>query len=181
MKLKNIFGVIREKILLLFKNKKSFLIACVIILVLIAFVIPSDKSDKSDKNNESGDISKIYFSQYEDEVESEILKMLLSLDQIESASVMVVCDETEKIEYLKNVTETISGSGDSTSKTKTEDVAYEKNGSNSYPIVVSTQKPKVVGVWIVVKGISPSTKLAVIKSISSVLNIEESSISILQE
>ena len=92
-----------------------------------------------------------------------------------------VCDATEKIEYLKNVSETTSGSGDNISRTKTEEVVYEKNGSNSSAIVVSKTMPKIVGVWIVINEVSPSTKLAITNSICSVLNIDASSISILQE
>ena len=118
---------------------------------------------------------------YESELEYKITKMLLAIKEIDSATVMVVCDESERVEYLKNTSETVSGSGESSSTTKIEDVAYEKNGSNSTPIVIATHMPKIVGVWIVVNHVSASTKLSILKSVSSVLNIEESSISILQE
>ena len=151
-----------------------------VLICLCIFVFPKNKSnnDEIDKKTETiktGSLS------YEDMIEEKIFNMLLSINEVKDVSVMVVCDSSEHIEYLKNKTETSSGSGDSLSKTVTEEVVYEKNGSNSSAVIVSKTMPKILGVWIVINEISPSTKLAITNSICSVLNIAESSISILQE
>ena len=65
----------------------------------------------------------------------------LSFVQISFSDLSEMSEETwkslKKIEYLKNISQTSSGSGDSLSKTTTEEVVYEKEGSNSSAIVVS--------------------------------------------
>ena len=182
MKLKNLLASLKNKFSSLSIKNKKFWYLGIILVVLIAlcvFVFPSsdkDKKDASEINSQTSLISK----KYEDEIEQKLKQMLLSISEINEASVMVVCDATEKVEYLKNISETSSGSGDSLSKTITEEVVYEKDGSNSSAIVVSKTMPKIMGVWIVINEVSPSTKLAITNSICSVLNIEESRISILQ-
>ncbi len=183
MKFKNLFSMVKTKILSLFgKNKRlaSFVLIALVLVLICIFVFPSNESKNEEiTKSESAlyDLSK----EYKDRVEEKIKQMLLSIDEISSASVMVVCDESEKYVYLKNITQTSSGSGDSESKTISEEVVYEKNGSNSLPIIVSKIMPKILGVWIVINSVSPSTKLDIINSLCSVLNIDKSSISILQE
>lgn len=182
MKLKNILSLIKNKFSSLsIKNKKFWIFGIVlaVLIYLCIFVFPGsdkNKKDVSESKTQSNFVSK----KYEDEIEQKLKQMLLSVSEINEASVMVVCDSTEKIEYLKNISQTSSGSGDSLSKTTTEEVVYEKEGSNSSAIVVSKTMPKIMGVWIVINEVSPSTKLAITNSICSVLNIDESSISILQ-
>lgn len=181
MKLKNFFSLIKNKLSLIGgKNKKIFtLIVILIALVcLCVFVFPS--SDKKEQRVEIENQTSFNSESYEIEIENKLKQMLLSISEINEANVMVVCDSTESVEYLKNRSETTSGSGDNVSKTITEDVVYEKNGSNSSAIIISKTMPKILGVWIVINEVSPSTKLAIINSICSVLNIDESSISILQ-
>ena len=183
MKIKDFFSIFKTKLGSLYaKNKKLFLFVLVFVS-LIAFCLisfPKNNENKKESDNSMTE-QNLGIMGFKDEVEQKIVQMLLSIDEIKTASAMVVCDESEKYVYLKNVTETSSGTGDNSSKTITEEVVYEKNGSNSSPIIVSKIMPKVVGVWIVINSVSPSTKLAIINSISSVLNISESSISILQE
>lgn len=182
MKLNNLFSSLKSKIIALFgKNKRLtnfILIAAALILVCI-FIFPNKESSvESDQNSEIS--LNVSSKEYKDEIESKIKQMLLSIDEVNFASVMVVCDESEKYVYLKNITQTSSGSGESESKTITEEVVYEKSGSNSSPIIVSKIMPKVVGVWIVINSVSPSTKLDITNSVCSVLNIDKSSINILQ-
>ena len=182
MKIKNFLTFLKSKLGLIYsKNKKLFIFVLLFITVIAVcvFMFPSNKEkDKSSLMSENLPSENV--DDYKTELEQKLKQMLLSIDEIEFASVMVVCDESEKYVYLKNLTQTTSGSGDSASKTITEEVVYEKNGSNSLPIIVSRTMPKVVGVWIIIDSVSPSTKLAITNSICSVLNIDESSISILQ-
>lgn len=180
MKIKNLISSIKNK-LSSSKNKKFWILGTILVVLicLSVFVFPSSNKSKDDENLAKQQTS-ISVEKYEYEIEQKLKQMLLSISEISEADVMVVCDATEVVEYLKNKTETTSGSGDTASKTTTEEVVYEKNGSNSSAIVVSKTNPKIVGVWIVINEVSPSTKLSIINSISSVLNINESSISILQ-
>ena len=182
MKIKELFSKLKNFFSSGGKHKKIFAL-CVVLLCLILFSIfafPKTNSSSDDKV-EISNLSSVTSREYEDEIESKIKQMLLSMNEVSVANVMVFCDSSVKYDYLKNVTESISGSGESASKTTTEETVYEKDGSNTSPIVVSKIMPKINGVWIVINQVSPSTKLAIINSISSVLNIDPSCISILQE
>ena len=183
MKLKNLFLSLKNKISFLYgKNKKLFVWGIVLLVLVFVFLFAFPKENDEDKNlaKDSESVKNISLG-YEEELESKIQKMLVSISEVSVANVMVFCDSSEHYEYLKNVSETSSGSGDSASKTITEEVVYEKNGSNSTPIIVAKTMPKILGVWIVINQVSPSTKLAITNSICSVLNVESSCISILQE
>ena len=183
MKLKNLFSSIKSKLSFLYgKNKKVFTwgIVLVILIAVFLFAFPKENDKNKNETEESEPLKSVSFG-YEEELESKIQKMLVSMSEVSVANVMVVCDSSEHFEYLKNVSETSSGSGDSASKTITEEVVYEKNGSSSSPIIVSKTMPKILGVWIVINQVSPSTKLAITNSICSVLNVDVSCISILQE
>lgn len=182
MKIKELFSKVKYIFSLGGKHKK-FSTLCIILFCLILFSIfafPKTKSSSDDKI-ETPNLSSVTSRDYEDEIESKIKQMLLSMTEISVANVMVFCDSSVKYDYLKNVTESVSGSGESSNKATTEEVVYEKNGSNTSPIIVSKIMPKINGVWVVINQVSPSTKLAITNSISSVLNIDPSSISILQE
>lgn len=182
MKIKDVFSKFKNIFSFGGKHKK-IVILCVVLLCLILFSIfafPKTNSNSGDEI-EAPNLSGVISREYEDEIESKIKQMLLSMTEISVANVMVFCDSSVKYDYLKNVTESVSGSGESSNKTTTKEVVYEKNGSNTSPIIVSKIMPKINGVWVVINQVSPSTKLAITNSISSVLNIDPSSISILQE
>jgi len=181
MKLKNLITSLKSKFVMVFgKNKKlwSFVLIGIMLVAVCVFFFPNESKKENSQKIESGFSSSE--KEYKDVLELKLKQMLLAVNEVETANVMVVCDESEKYVYLKNITETSSGSGESSSKTITEEVVYEKSGSNSTPILVSKVMPKIVGVLIVINTVSPSTKLAITNSVASVLNIDESRISILQ-
>lgn len=181
MKIKNLIASLKSKFVLVFgKNKKlwSFVLIGIMLVAVCVFLLPNDsKKEDSQKIDTSFNLAS---KEYKEALELKLKQILLAVDEVESASVMVVCDESEKYVYLKNITETSSGAGEGSSKTTSEEVVYEKSGSNSAPILVSKVMPKIVGVLIVINSVSPSTKLAITNSVASVLNIDESRISILQ-
>ena len=106
MKLKNLISFLKSKLGFLFKNKKTILILLLIILVLIVFAMPSGKSKTDDSSNRNN-LGSLVSVKYESELEYKITKMLLAIKEIDSATVMVVCDESERVEYLKNTSETV--------------------------------------------------------------------------
>ena len=163
------------------KNKKLLLVTTILICVIVvAFVFSLVKPKPQNVESNTSNFSSIDDS-YEQVIETKIKSMLLSIDEIKSANVMVACETTVIKQYLKNTNQTTTKSDNSTTTTLTEDVVFEKTGSSNTPIVVSTKMPKIVGVWIIINTVSASTRLAIINSICSVLNINESCISILQE
>lgn len=183
MGFKKFFGNFKTKIFDSFgKNKKMLAISVVIIMLVLFVIFAFPKKIKSESNNTSSKtLSQNESLDYEAELEQKIKNMLLSIDEVSSANVMIVCETSVTYNYLKNKDETTTTSDGSSSKVTSEEVAYEKNGSSSSPIIVSKNMPKVVGVWVVLNSVSASTKLSIIKSLSVVLNIDETSISILQE
>lgn len=164
-------------------NKKVFILAvslmCIVIVIAVSVFIPSSKNDKKSQIEKQGQVS---VTDYATQVENKLNSMLLSIESVKKVSTFVMVESTPKIEYLtesENVT-TTNSSGTSSSTLSTT-VVFEKNGSISTPVVVTTILPKVTGVLIVLNNVSASTKFSIIKAVSIVLNIDESCISILQE
>ena len=180
MKFKDVFSSLKQKTISLFGKNKKILVSVVVLISIIAlyFVFfPVGNSGSEDVNDlEKKELSPAV--NFTTEIENKIESMLLSISEVTNADVMIFCESTEIYEYLKNIEETKSENG---STTKHEEVAYEKNGSNSTPIIITTKLPKIVGVWIIINSVSASTKLAITNSVKSVLNVDESCISILQE
>ncbi len=180
MKFKNLISKLKSKISFFYgRNKKLFIasLALIVFVIVCLFFIPTNKEDskiiEETKRNEN-----VTTASYSKQIEAKIENMLLSLSEVNFANVMVVCDSTEVYEYLKNVNQTKSENGNITIQ---EEVVYEKNGSNTKPIIITAKSPKILGVWVVINAVSPSTKLAIANSLKTVLNIDESCINILQE
>ena len=170
-----------EKLKLKTFNKKKvfgwFIIAGLIIVVVFVYLTFGKFENKNTTKIEST----FSLNEYSNAVEEKLKSMILKLDEINSASVMVMVESTPKIEYLTESEEVFENAEKGSSSTKSTTVVFEKNGSVNTPIVVTTLMPKVTGVLIVVNKISASTKIALINSISAVLNVDVSSINILQE
>lgn len=164
------------------KNKKLFFLTIALIFIMLAVFVSTfftSKNNSSSKNNTSVSTGIL---DYTNSVENKLESMLLSLSGISSASVFVMVEATPTVTYLTETEEvtTTNASGSSTT-TKTTTVVFEKDGSISTPITVTTILPKVTGVMVVLNKVSPSTKLNITNAIATVLNIDVSCISILQE
>lgn len=172
---------LKEKLKPILKNKKitSILIVLLVILVVFYFIVSNFSfTDKEEKLNRKTEIS---VSDYSKSVENKLSEMLLQINELNKVSVMVMVESTPKIEYLTETEEVVETKENNSSSTKSTTIVFEKDGSVSTPIVVTTLMPKITGVLIITNKISVSTKLNITKSISIVLNIDESCISILQE
>lgn len=174
---------VKETIAKLFKtNKKLFILTIILIAIMIVIFISTFFSSSKKTSQSESSLKSQGINDYAESVENKLSSMLLSLDAISSAKVFVMVDSTPEIKYLteseEQVTENASGSS---TTTKTTTVVFEKNGSISTPVAITTIMPKITGVLIVTNKISASTKINIINSVSIVLNIDSSSISILQE
>ena len=179
MNFKNLISKLKSKIHFFNgKNKKVFTLSLVLVIILLGYFLFVSSDNKSDVKSESKQMDDVVSSNYSDQIERKIENMLLSLSGVSKAEVMIVCESSEVYEYLKNVDESKSENGNTTIK---EEVVYEKNGSNTTPIIITMRFPKIIGVWVVINEVSPSTKLAITNSLKSVLNVDESRINILQE
>ena len=178
----NKFFDLKNKICVFYKkNKKVFysFIACFFILIVLIlstfFDISKNKKSKQINTNS------ISITEYASQIESKLNNMILNLKDVSKSSVFVMIETTPTISYLTETSERTETKDGATVSEKTTTVVYEKNGSISTPVVVTTLMPKVTGVLVVINKINHSTKLSIINSISVVLNIDESCISILQE
>lgn len=161
------------------KNKKNiFLIIGLILgagLLIFSFFLSSNNAGvKDEKTNVS-------ILDYSSNVELKLEEMLLNLNEVTNVSVMVMVDSSPKIEYLTEREEEVKTDEKGSLSTISTTVVFEKNGSTTTPVVVTTIMPKITGVFIVLNNISASTKISIINSVSVVLNIDPSCISILQE
>ena len=180
MKFKNFITKFKSRLVDLYgKNKKLFItLLLVVVIAMVVFSFGSTTNEKDEKKAETEQLNNGTSISYTEQLEIKIEQMLLSISEVSKAEVMVVCETTEIYDYLTNTDETKADNGSSTIR---EEVAYEKNGSNSKPIIKTTKLPKVVGVWVVINPVSASTKLAITNSLKTVLNLDESCINILQE
>ena len=181
MKLNEFFLKIKDKMLISTKNKKmtKIVISFLFLLIVICLFLPSFSLTK--KEEQKSDDKVISISEYSSSIENKLSQMLNSLDEISKVSVMVMVESTPKIEYLTEFEESTQTNEKGELTTKSSTVVFSKDGSVSTPITITTIMPKVCGVLIITNKINPATKLNIIKSVSIVLNIDESSISILQE
>ena len=65
--------------------------------------------------------------------------------------------------------------------TEKKEVVYQKNGSSNQPVKISTSYPEITGVLIYINKIDAIIKINIQKAISTVLNVDQSCIYILQE
>ncbi len=178
------FDKIKEKFGKIFNTKKKsiiLMIATIVVMSLLAISVFLPKSSKNNSKKESNKTTEISVASYASSIEKKLTDMLLMIDDVKDVSVFVMVDSTPQIQYLTETEETVTKNGTNETTTKSTTVVFEKNGSISTPVVVTTIMPKVTGVLIVVNKIDASTKLNITSSISVVLNVESSCISILQE
>ena len=178
------FDKIKEKFGKIFNTKKKsiiLMITTIVVMSLLAISVFLPKSSKSNSKKESNKTTEISVASYASSIEKKLTDMLLMIDYVKDVSVFVMVDSTPQIQYLTETEETVTKNGTNETTTKSTTVVFEKNGSISTPVVVTTIMPKVTGVLIVVNKIDASTKLNITSSISVVLNVESSCISILQE
>lgn len=182
MKIKNYFVKIKENITKKYnKNKKltiSIILLFIVILGYFIFSAVSVDDNKKSSNLITNDRTEKNITNYEDKISTEIEQMLLEIDAVSKAKVMVFCDSTETYHYLMNETTSEITKDDESTNSTSKEIAYEKDGSSSIPIIEYIEHPKIVGVMVVINNVSASTKLSILNSISIVLNIDTSCISI---
>ena len=147
------------------------------ILGYFIFATSSEKKENVDDNIKNE--STFNVSSYEEELSQNLENILLKMNSVSKAEVMVVCDKTMTKHYVFNLSSDKTANGEQVNSSEKNELAYEKNGSNSSPILEYCEYPKVVGVMVVVNDVSPSTKLSILNSISIVLNVDQSCISII--
>ena len=176
------FAKIKDFIVNAYKtNRKLFFVCVSLFFVVIASICVYFSQGKNLKNNDSKTSLNVLVDDYASMVEQKIESILLGLKSVSKVDVFVMVDSSEIANYLteKEVVEVTGSAGTTTTTTTT--VVYQKDGSKSTPILVSTTPPKIVGVLIFLNKIDASTKLSISNAVADVLNIDASCISILQD
>lgn len=168
-KLKKLFtageGKIEKK-----KNNKlpNFLIACLsFILISILVVLGNDffKSTSTAKVNPQGNPSpdKQSFStrEYEITEENKLKSVLEEIEGVGKVKVMVTFDGSEEQVPAVNINDSKSttkekdnqgGTRETTQQNNGNTIVLTNDGSKNEPLIVKTNKPKVVGVCVVAEG-----------------------------
>ena len=162
-------------------NKRLFFVFVGLIVVVISgfcfnFFNQNKKTTKISNINQSDEIS-----DYAGFVESKIEKVLKSLDAVKKVNVFVVVESSKVDKFLTEIETSKTTNGGTETETKKESIVFQKDGSTSSPVVVETVNPKITGVLICINKIDASTKVSILNSLSTVLNIDSSCISILQD
>ena len=181
----NFIQNVKDKVIALYNKNKKVFFACtalfIILIVLLFSIMFSGTKTKRDKNKTETSANVISVSDYAAGIETKLRNMILELDSVSSVSVFVMVDSSPTVKYLTQTNTETKTTEAGTNSVVSETVVFEKNGSVTTPIVVTTIMPKVTGVLITINDVSAMTKLSIINSVSIVLNIDESCISILQE
>jgi len=182
MKNNSKFSIIKDKICSFYKkDKKNFIIIIVCFVLIIGIFASSLFKGNNKKNITEEKRENISVTQYAENVENKLIGIISKLDTVTNVDVFVMVEATPEVNYLTEKKETIVKNDSGTTSEITTTVVFEKNGSIHTPVVVTTIMPKITGVLIVTNKINVSTKLLIKNSISTVLNIDESCISLLQE
>lgn len=153
------------------KNKNVMLIFCVIIVGLIVILGFGNVTKKStNKEKEDSQITYTFDAlEYSNQVGANLQNVINNIKGISNAKVVVVVQQSPKIEYLTEQSD------------KGSAVVYVKNGSAYQPVIVTQFLPQITGVLVVANGVSNlQTKNNLINAISSVYNLNISCIDILE-
>ena len=160
-------------------NKKMFFTVIALVLILVVSLLSMFSSKKKQNmSSEKGTSSTVSYDSYASEIENKIESMLCGLKSVSEVQAFVMLETSPIKNYL---TETEKQTSDSSGESVKETVVFEKDGSVQKPVETFVAMPKITGVLIVVNKIDASTKVAITNALAVVLNVSESSISILQE
>ena len=182
MKKNSIFLGLKDKICDFYKkNKRIFfsVVACFCVIIILCISVIADFS--KDSKEKSANTESLSVTKYARELEEKLKTLILGLDSVKKVSIFVMVESTPTVTYLTETSERVETKEGNSVSEKTTTVVFEKNGSISTPVVITTIMPKVTGVLILTNKINASTRISIKNSISVVLNIDESCISILQE
>ncbi len=180
MKKVTIFTKTKEYFVNLYSKNKKMFFAVIAVVVLILVSVPSMffVKDKQVKETESDKKTTISYDSYASGLETKIEALLNNLNSISNVEAFVMLESSPIKHYLMELEKSQNSASGEVIK---ETIVFEKDGSSTKPVETYVEMPKIAGVLIVVNKIDASTKLAIINSLSVVLNVDSSCISILQE
>lgn len=176
------------------------IILAIVGILLIVFSDIFKKDERLDlevlnEQDQSEEVAKVKdqfisdISEMEEQYEQSLQAMLNKISGVTEVEVMVNIDSTNVQMYEKDVVfgsqttvETDQSGGRRTveDETKETKIVYVRQGDEEVPVLLTTEKPPIRGVFIIAKGVgNASVKQMVVEAVSRVLDVPTYRISVL--
>ncbi|MFA6666818.1 MAG: hypothetical protein WCS51_00410 [Bacilli bacterium] len=179
-----------------FKKLKSIknieiIIALILGAIILLIYLSSDiSSSNSSSNNSTTEINYTTASEYREEIENKLAKVISNIKGVGDVSVMVVISTSSELIIAKTVEETtetttVTKDGTTTTQTTTETIStpiiIETSDGSSSPIVLLEIMPTITGVLIIAEGADNITvKLNIIKAVQALLGVNSGNIEVIE-
>jgi|GEM_PF-6714998 len=164
--LKNLF-----KFKLNLSKKTAYILCGVLFAIMIVIFSSTFFSNKTAK--QATGTPTVSEGSYEEFVEGRLSTILNSVKGLNNVKVYVSVDATPQIVYLSESSSNASG-------ILGESIVLSKNGTQSSPVIALKTYPEIKGVLVVARGVTARSKLELANTLSLVLNVNLSSIEILE-
>lgn len=164
-KLKEMFSKIKQKIPL--GKKHICIVVCILLLCIMIWFSFKPEQNTATKSEQP---TQVFDSlEYANQVGANLQSIINNISGISNAKVVVVVEQSPKLEYLTE--ETTNG----------KVVVYNKSGSSYEPVIITQFSPQIKGILVVAKGVNNlQLKNNLLNAISAVYNINISCIDILE-
>lgn len=145
--------------------------------VVVIYVVVSLSSDREDKetivietNNASTTSKYMSTTEYAGYIEDKIVSLVSNIEGIGKVAAMVSLYGSSTFNYM--IDSSISHGSDN--------IIFVESGGERYPLVVSESLPKVTGVVIVCQGLTSTTKVDIVRSVSSMFELSTDKVYVLK-
>lgn len=196
--LKKIFNVPESNEVKKNKNKlPNVVIGCLtVILVCILIILSTDifkststvKINAQEKVPQENATSSTSYHDYEVATQNELKALLENIDGVGRVNVMLNIDGSEEQVPALNVTDSKSNTKERDTSGGTRDTVQDNNGSTvvitndgskSLPLIIKTNKPKVIGVIVVAEGAKEKyIQLQISQAVTRLFNITPEKVSV---
>ena len=156
------------------------------IIIAIYFSSFGSTSSGTSPNKSSTQIEYTNASQYAQELEQKLSKLISKIDGVGDANVVVVLSSSSELIIAKKTTETIekeTGSNGIITENNTKEespIIITQNGANE-PLILLEIMPKIAGIVVVAQGADDvGVKLNILKAVQALLNVPNANIEIIE-
>lgn len=166
--LKELYEKVKRKAKEIKDLKKLILLGVIgMMLVLLPGFLPDKKSVKEENADE-----KYQVSEYAENLERKVEKILAEIDGVGNVSVMLTVAGTEEYIYAQENKESISSDSERNSSQNENSYIFEQKDGDKKALVKKVENPDVTGVVVVCDGgNSSSVKEQIYEAVSVVLNV----------
>jgi len=161
------------------QSKIKIVIVVILIFIVIGIFLSSLKTNKPTEIKKIE--NKLNALEYCESVENRLISVIGKIKGVGEVDVFVMVDASPTIKYLEeSITTTEEKDGNISTSIQTT-IVMSKNGSITTPVVVVELMPKITGVLVVATGAKDiKLKTTLINAISAILNVDISSVEVLE-